>query len=358
MQTSLFVLVALAVASVAAQTAMPQYLDQQTFETTGLRQVRNRSPFQSFEPRWAGNLVVAKFYTANSAVCTPAAVTVTLEDHATGAVLATQAATFACAATCDPVTGACALWQTVSFASPAFVAPGTRYNLRLQGVPAAWWLGVSPAAAHHGGASSLVVSPLYATKYAQFTFQTYLDAQPPADVQQGQSTLVVDSAAGSGSGSSGNTSGAASVVAPIAVVALVLVLVATALVVRRRRAAAARMQVGALPLNLAQAPVTALPMPGGHKRAVHVNVSPASNHADDESAEWWDDAGLANGQWATRTHSALVSQPVRPPRRLPALPGSVVAKAESTLDNSNSHVHPLAPAASDETLTIVRETSC
>ena len=110
---------------------------------------------------------------------------------------------------------------------------------------------------------------------------------------------------------------------------------------------------------MAQAPVASLPMPqpGGHKRTAHVNVAPATQTGDD--AEWWDNAGMDAGQWATRTHSAL-TQPQRPPRRLPALPGAVVSKPESLLNGSESTtdaqlVHPLAPA---ESLTIVRETNC
>jgi hypothetical protein len=93
-------------------------------------------------------------------------------------------------------------------------------------------------------------------------------------------------------------------------------------------------------------------MPGGHKRTVHVNVSPASEGGEAGAAEWWDDAGLAADQWATRTHSALM-QPARPPRRLPALPVKQTASEE--LASDNALVHPLAPA---ESVAIVRETNC
>lgn len=331
--------------------------------TTGMRQTRKGYIFQSFTPRWSGQLVKAAVYLGNAGSCAAAPAQLVLKTAA-GATLATQSVQLVC----DPAVvtcagGQCAGWQAFTLAAPVAVAAGAELVLRLEGLPADHWVGVSPAAAGHGGKASLVVSPLFATKYAQYTFKTFMDTPPPTGTRLGQDTAAAGTAAAGGAG----------VIVPVILVALIVVLVAAFAYIRHKN----NQTVDTLPFaNIIEAPadVDCAPQPGGRKRPIRVNVRGAGAPMDSDGvvavstdAAWWEEA-TSDGQWATRSHPQLLAagpQPVTATtattvaaaagpagarRTLPAAPGNAHRQARAAEAAAGAvalalALHPLGPTA-------------
>ena len=231
-------------------------------------------------PRWSAGLATVAMYLGKLDTCAEATATLEvvqgLASAPAPAVLAQMSVRLSCdSVTCDAATGRCAGWQT--FDLPA-VTGGQRLSLLLRDVPTDWWAGVSPPSPTgvHGGPSSLVVSPLFATKYAHYTFRTYMDAPAPTT---GES---VDSDAGSaGSGV------AASVIVVSVLVALAVLLTLGFVYVRRSQRGSHT--VDPVISSEAQAPFDSFEhrRPGGRKRPIQVR--PVSLIHDDDvefSAQW------------------------------------------------------------------------
>jgi hypothetical protein len=275
--------------------------------------------------------------------CTAGEATLTLATKAAPAMpLATQTVMLSCAdVTCSAQ--ACLGWQPFELASPVMVSNGTWYQWRLDNLAPTGSIGVSPAFSRHGGPASLVVSPLYATKYAQYTFKTFMDTPPPANVMLGQAAAEVATGRSGGVLDAGSASTVtAGVLIPAAIIALVVLLIAGFVYIRRRSRKTVRaisspvLPVAVKPAGAAVAAAAATKLPA-MPTVARIRVSAANSvEGAAEEPEWCPEPGL-DSRWAHRTARAAMG------RRLPVLPASKASRGAV----EDSITHDAAPLPHD-----------
>jgi hypothetical protein len=248
-------------------------------------------------------------------------------------VLARQTVTLGCSTmACNATTGFCSGWHQFRLATPANLTQTQVVSVVLRNGPTSWFVGVAPAssAGINGGTASLVVSPLFATKYAQFTFRTHMDRPRPATGGQATST-----------GTSGTVTG--SVVAVSALCAIVI-LAAIGFVYARRSTRASRNvdpvldseQLGAAGLGLGRA--------GGRKRPIRVRSAGGVEEEDDDVDMAGMDGDDDSLSWATRIADEEEDQGRRRSSKLASRyvvtsPSTGATDTDSVLLSETSSVH-------------------
>jgi len=231
------------------------------FDESALRLLTQGTMWQGFTAGWTSELGKISVYLGTEEECAPATATLFLAKGEYEQVQAVRehqlmdpvVITTTCDASvvCIPKQPSpqCASWQDFVFDSPIPVQEGTNYTFALEVEPSNYnhlpVVGVSPDAANHGGSSSLARSPLFKTRYTQYTFRSFMTSPKPSDGEFGQQTVdpsesPSDTTASESNGDNTDANngssgvGVAGIVVPVVVV-LVLVAVVVFVVVQRRR---------------------------------------------------------------------------------------------------------------------------
>lgn len=266
-----------------------------------------------------------------------------LPDSTTSSIVAQQPAALSCNhAECNGQR--CAGWQIFDLQSPVTVTAGVQMAFALRDVPTYRWIGVSPTLSGHGGPSSLVVSPLFATKYAHYTFQTFMGSAQPGS----SGAARIDNADETSESKTPTTT-----VVALSVLCALAVLVVVGFVYVRR---SYRNQLNIGPSLDPEQHQVAEPQPGGHKRPITVRSAVYTDENGEESSPEVEDS---NGAWAMR--SPGVTALLRPKSEtstpeLPALQSTFGPRSPEQLDGRRrlprpprtASVAPLVPGLAPE----------
>eukprot|EP00043_Microstomoeca_roanoka_P001233 m.31675 g.31675 ORF g.31675 m.31675 type:complete len:348 (-) comp10707_c0_seq1:92-1135(-) len=255
---STLMVAAMAVALMGTQRSAATFIDDFTeLDTQALRYLPQGHMWQSFNTSWESTLAEIRVYLGTQSPCSPtkstlylaAGVIRTFEAVKSSALTSVEVVTSCESATCvvkNPYSQ-CAAWQTFTLSTPIAVSAEQAYTFAIDVEPDDYELlpvmGVSPAAENHGGPSSLPRTTMFTTKYAQYTFQTYMTSARPNGDDLDQQTVVptsqepatTDFVEDSNSSNKQTTKiGVAGIVVPVVVVLVIICSVAFIVVQRRR----------------------------------------------------------------------------------------------------------------------------
>lgn len=224
-----------------AVTVTGQHLDQHTDESASFRNIPMGRMWQTWQAGWSselthidvlmgsrypcesmnGKLLIKQGQPTDMANAIDEASALLVQD------VVTECDSTSLASECE--NNDCVSWHRFALNTPVPLQEGQTYSFVLSDMVSADLtrtarVGVSPAADNQGGVSSLLISPKYKTKYAQYTFRTHM-----ATTKDAAGTFQ-----NRGESSSEEGSGAVlGVVIPV-VVAMLLIIIAIIVVKKRR----------------------------------------------------------------------------------------------------------------------------
>ncbi|EGD81430.1 hypothetical protein PTSG_02151 [Salpingoeca rosetta] len=250
---------ALVMVQMASSASAALYLGDSTdFDESALRYLPQGNMWQTFTAGWTSELGQVSVYLGTEDHCVESTATLYVAEGTPSSFQAVKnnaiGQPITITTTCDDdvvcvdkePSKQCASWQRFLLETPITLQRDATYAFAIEVEPSDYNLlpviGVSPSSKNHGGASSLAVSPLYKTRYAQYTFQTYvtnsnpgsanLDEQTVSSTESPDATNVGDSSNDSRNNKSGV--GVAGIVVPVVLVIVVVVAIAFVVVQRRR----------------------------------------------------------------------------------------------------------------------------